>query len=137
VLGQLEPTPMLADRERLGMALDALVENAVRHTGAADEIKVSVLGGEHAGFARIVVEDSGEGIAEADLPYIFDRFKTATGTGPRGTGLGLALVRAIARGHGGEVNVQSSRGNGSRFELWFPLSAEPARIRSAADREAW
>ena len=136
-IGQLEPMPMLADPDRLGMALDALVENAVRHTSATDQITVSVIGGEHAGFARIVVEDSGEGIAAADLPYIFDRFKTAAGAGPRGTGLGLALVQAIARGHGGEVNVQSTPGKGSRFELLLPVPAEPVRIRSAADREAW
>ena len=66
------------------------------------------------------MQDSGEGIAEADIPHIFERFRTNPGSCARGTGLGLALVQAIAAGHGGEVRVQSEIGSGSRFELVLP-----------------
>lgn len=125
-LGQLEPVTALVDTERLGLALDALVENAVRHTDPQDEITVSVTGDAGDRYARIVVEDGGAGIAEADIPHIFDRFRSFSGgrgSGARGTGLGLTLVRAVARGHGGEVTVQSTLGEGSRFELLLPACA--------------
>ena len=86
---------MHADRERLGLAMDALLENAVQHTSGDDVIRLSVLQlGRGSRFACMVVQDTGEGIAAANLASIFDRFATAPGTlGHRGTGLGLALGR--------------------------------------------
>lgn len=133
-----------ADRERLDMALDALVENAVQHTHAGDKITVSVLGSDSDGFARIVVEDSGDGIAEHDMPHIFDRFRTIGTGSARGTGLGLALVQAIAHGHGGGVTARSTLGQGSSFELRIPAAREPIsraqHDESQEDlvrREAW
>ncbi len=124
-----------AETERLSLALDALLENAVRHTVGGDQITMSVLSDEHARFARIVVEDSGEGIGAAVLPHIFDRFTTVAGDGPRGTGLGLALVQAVARGHGGEVYVRSAPGQGSRFELQLPAAPASAATESAIGQE--
>jgi two-component system, OmpR family, sensor kinase len=113
----------MADAERLSLALDALAENAVRHTGPSDEITVSVIGDDGNRSARIMIEDSGSGIAAADLPRIFDRFASFGDPGARGTGLGLALVQAVARGHGGDVAVSSTLGEGSRFELVLPNRA--------------
>lgn len=163
-LGTLDPVTALVDTQRLGLALDALIENAIQHTSPGDQITVSVElveagEAETGGLARIVVQDSGEGIAEADLPFIFDRFTTIGGTasrgaacrgaGSRGTGLGLTLVRAIAHGHGGEVRVQSTPGHGSRFELLLPVrqpvpqpeqqpeQAVRAQAGGIAAREAW
>ena len=136
-LGRCDPALALADRDRLSLALDALVENAVKHTSPGDEIRVSVACDGPGGFVRIMVEDGGEGIGDADLPHIFDRFKTTSGSSPRGTGLGLALVQAIARGHGGEVYVQSVLGQGSRFELLLPSAAEPDWDQPALDQETW
>lgn len=156
-LGQLEPVRALIDAHRLGLALDALIENAVRHTGPSDEIAVSVLPDDGDGFARIVVQDTGAGIAETAIPHIFDRFTTFAGGGTRGTGLGLALVQAIARGHGGEVRVRSALGSGSRFDLLLPVqagheqvagdqaahdqqqrrAAVPGRASGPAEGEAW
>jgi len=135
-LGHTEPVTVHADRERLALAVDALLENAVRHTAAGDVISLSVLSDEDAGNARVVVEDSGEGIAAEELDTIFERFQTGSGdSGSRGTGLGLALVRAITRGHGGEVRVHSKPGGGSRFELMLPVTpaipADPAAVPSA------
>ena len=120
-LGRLAPARAVIDAGRLGLALDALVENAVQHTIAEDKITISVIwdGGDQ--YARIVVEDSGEGIAETAIPYIFDRFRSFGRIGSRSTGLGLALVRAVARGHGGDITVSSALGRGSRFELAVPV----------------
>lgn len=128
-LGRLDPVRAAADADRLAMALDALVENAVRHTGPDDQIKLEIRRDDE-GFALIVVADSGEGIAEADVPHIFERFRTigTSAEAPRGTGLGLALVEAIARGHGGEVSVQTKLGLGSTFTLRLPVTTGPLSL---------
>jgi signal transduction histidine kinase len=135
-LGRIEPIKAYVDAERLALALDALVENAVRHTGPEDVIRISVLGADAGQVARIVVEDTGEGIDEAHVPHIFDRFRTAVASGTRGTGLGLALVQAIARGHGGDVRVHSVLGQGSRFEVLLPAASQPIGITRALDWES-
>jgi signal transduction histidine kinase len=126
-LGRLDPVTAQVDPERLALALDALVENAVKHTGPDDVIRLTVSHDLDGRFALIVVEDSGEGIDDADVPHIFERFRTTATAGSRGTGLGLALVDAIARGHGGEARVASQLGIGSRFELLIPAAAESAQ----------
>ena len=97
-----------ADRERLGLALDALLENAVRHTGSDDAIQLSVIRDYPGMPARIVVADAGTGIPADQLPLIFDRFRTGDDGRSRGTGLGLPLVRAVAHAHGGDVTVSST-----------------------------
>ena len=116
-LGRLDKVTTQADKERLGLAIDALLENAVRHTSDGDVIKLSIMaaGGGHP--VRMVVSDAGQGIPDEQLRHIFDRFRTGDSSHPRGTGLGLALVRAVARAHGGEVLVRSRTGQGSEFEL--------------------
>ena len=116
-LGRLDKVTARADKERLGLAIDALLENAVRHTGDGDVIKLSVMAAEGGYPVRIVVSDAGQGIPDEQLRHIFDRFRTGDSSHPRGTGLGLALVRAVARAHGGEVHVRSCSGQGSEFEL--------------------
>jgi two-component system OmpR family sensor kinase len=70
-----------------------------------------------AGPVRMVVSDAGQGIPDEQLQHIFDRFRSGDSGHPRGTGLGLALVRAVARAHGGDVHVRSRPGQGSEFEL--------------------
>jgi signal transduction histidine kinase len=128
-LGPLAEVTVAADRDRLGMALDALLENAIQHTSAGDVIRLSVLGADHSGLASMIIEDSGTGIPRAELAHIFDRFHTGSDAGrPRGTGLGLALVRAIARGHGGEVRVHSAPDSGSRFEILLPVLTAAAEL---------
>ena len=111
-----------ADRERLGLALDALLENAVRHTNSNDVIQLSVIRDYPGMPARIIVADTGSGIPADEVPLIFDRFSTGQDGQPRGTGLGLPLVRAVARAHGGNVTVSSTAGKGSEFELTLPTS---------------
>jgi signal transduction histidine kinase len=123
-LGRLDAVTVEADRERLGLAVDALLENAVRHTGEGDTIQLSVLPGDGGGTGRMVIADSGSGIPPPELAHIFDRFRSGTGPGDgQRTGLGLALVRAVARAHGGEALVRSTVGQGSEFELVLPVTA--------------
>jgi len=130
-LGRLDPVTVSADRERLGLAVDALLENAVQHTGSGDVIRLAVR--RVRGSARVIVEDSGTGIPQAELAHVFDRFRTGSGK-PRGTGLGLALTRAIAHGHGGEVLAHSTLGAGSKFEVVLP--ADSADSTQFTDRSA-
>jgi signal transduction histidine kinase len=121
-LGELDALLVSADRERLGLAVDALLENAVKHTADGDAIRLSVLAADAGQAARMIVADSGDGIAPADVDRIFERFRSGEQLGgSRGTGLGLALVRAVARAHGGDVEVRSTPGQGSEFELRLPV----------------
>jgi len=112
------------DRERLALALDALLENAIAHTGEHDRIDVSVRCED--GHVILAVADSGSGIPAADLERIFHRFARADPRQSReagGFGLGLAIVQAIAEAHHGSVRVESTLGEGSVFELLLPLAA--------------
>jgi len=126
-VGRLDEVTVPADRERLGLAVDALLENAVRHTSSGDMIQLSVLVNAPGLPVRMIVADTGAGIAPSELEHVFDRFRTGsppagttTGTGSKGTGLGLSLVRAVAHAHGGDVRVRSTPGVGSEFELVLP-----------------
>jgi signal transduction histidine kinase len=67
----------------------------------------------------VTIDDSGPGIAEADLPKVFTRFFTTRG-GARGTGLGLALVRAVVEAHGGRITARSPATGGASFEVRLP-----------------
>jgi signal transduction histidine kinase len=134
-IGRLDQVTVRADRERLGLALDALLENALRHTGSDDAIELSVIRDYPGMRARILVADAGSGIPADQLPFIFDRFRTGDDGRSRGTGLGLPLVRAVARAHGGDVTVRSEPGKGSEFELTLPVSVgRPALAVAPADR---
>jgi len=126
-LGAVAEATILADRDRLGVALDALLENAVAYTAADDPIDLSARIED--GHAAVTVADSGCGIPAADLDRIFDRFARAqphTNREAGGFGLGLAIVRAIAQAHDGSVRVHSTVGHGSAFDLLMPLS--PAAV---------
>jgi signal transduction histidine kinase len=123
-LGRLDPVIVEADRERLGLAVDALLENAIRHTSDGDVIQLSVLSADDGSTARMIITDSGTGILPSERDHIFERFRSGAELGDgRRTGLGLALVRAVARAHGGEALVRSTPGHGSEFELVLPVTA--------------
>jgi signal transduction histidine kinase len=131
-VGRLDRATVQADRERLGLAVDALLENAVRHTADGDVIKLSVMAGRAGAPARMIVADAGQGIPAELLGHIFDRFRSGDSGHPRGTGLGLALVRAVARAHGGDVLVRSRPDHGSEFELLLPAPSGPLPAPQAA-----
>jgi signal transduction histidine kinase len=131
-LGRLDPVVVDADRERLGLAVDALLENAIRHTRDGDVIQLSALSADGGSAARMIITDTGAGIPLAERDHIFDRFRSGSElTDSRRTGLGLALVRAVARAHGGEARVRSTPGHGSEFELELPVTAPAASPATA------
>jgi signal transduction histidine kinase len=120
-LGEVTEATVPGDTDRLAVALDALLENAIAHTGKDDRIELSArVEDEH---VILTVADSGCGIPEADLQRIFGRFSRATpyrSRGVGGFGLGLPTVAAIAEAHHGSVRVNSTVGKGSTFELLIP-----------------
>jgi two-component system OmpR family sensor kinase len=120
-LGEVAEATVLGDSDRLIVALDALLENAVAHTEPGDRIEVSVRLDD--GRAVIAVTDSGCGIPPSDLDRIFGRFARAEPYRSReagGFGLGLPIVQAIAEAHRGSVGVHSASGHGATFELVIP-----------------
>ena len=133
-LGRLDKVTVQADRERLGLAVDALLENAVRHTASGDVIKLSVVAVGYGLPVRLIVADTGQGIPADLLRHVFDRFRSGDSGSSRGTGLGLALVSAVARAHGGDVLAQSTPGQGSEFELLLPAPAGPLELMPAPGR---
>jgi len=116
-LGATDEAVVDADADRLALAIDALIENAVKHTKPNDWIELSVRRNHG---VEIEVADSGSGIPTKDLERIFERFASADASGSRDAGslgLGLAIVKTVAEAHGGSVRVRSQVGKGSAFEL--------------------
>lgn len=119
-----DPTSLVvrADRERLEQILNALLDNALRHTPPGGSVSV---GAQRRGEAsvRIAVTDTGPGIDPADAARVFDRFYQADPSRDRSrgtTGLGLSIVRALAAAQGGAVGVLSTPGAGSTFWVELP-----------------
>ena len=119
----LEPALVDGDQDRLNQIVVILVENALRYTPAGGQVRVSLR--TQADEAVLVVEDTGIGIAFADLPHIFDRFYRADPARSRdatGSGLGLAIAKWIAEAHNGRIEVESEPGQGAIFRVWLPLA---------------
>jgi len=113
------------DPRHLDTVVLNLMSNAMKFTPAHGTVRVELI--REGGSFRIVVEDSGSGIAEADQAEIFERYRQGSRTAPGGggTGIGLALVKELIELHGGEVLLTSSPGEGARFTLELPADLEP------------
>ncbi len=114
-----EAIALRADRQKLQRLLANLIDNAIKYTPAGGQVEVRL---QKSGTkAEITVSDTGIGIAEENLPYIFKRFyRCDQSRSQPGTGLGLSLALAIAKVHGGGINVESRPGAGSTFSVCFP-----------------
>jgi len=114
------PVVVRIDREKIAQAVYQLLHNAVRFTKSNHEVVVSL--GIEDSYAEIGVKDCGPGIAEEDIPTLFESIsrmcKAETST--LGTGVGLAIVKQIADLHNGRIHVQSKIGDGSYFVLSIP-----------------
>lgn len=120
-LGELADVTVPLDRHRMTQALLQLAANAVKYSSPGDTIELgSRVQGDDVAFW---VRDTGTGIAAEDLPTIFDRFTRGAGAAERadGRGLGLSIVRQVARAHGGDVDVASVPGEGSVFSVRVPF----------------
>jgi len=109
------------DEDRIEQVLTNLVDNALRHT---DEGSVTVKVEKEPTFAKISVQDTGHGIPQDDLPYVFERFYKADKARTRskgGTGLGLAIARNIVKAHSGNIMVDSVLKEGTTFTFYLPF----------------
>lgn len=118
------------DPERLAQVLGNLLDNAVRHTPAGGTVRLRA--GTAGGRVELTVGDTGEGIDAQHLPHVFERFYRAEDARDRhsgGSGIGLAITKALVEAHGGTVRAASEgRGSGSTFVVSLPAApATPAR----------
>jgi two-component system sensor histidine kinase MprB len=114
---ELEPCLVEGVPGRLHRAVTNLLDNAAKWSPAGGQIEVRVRDGE------VCVRDHGPGIADADLPFVFDRFYRAPAArGLPGSGLGLAIVRQVAESHGGTVVAERANGGGARMSLKLPTT---------------
>jgi signal transduction histidine kinase len=122
VLDEAVAETAVLDEQRITQALLQLAQNAVKHTDEGDEIGL----GAHvdaAGGLRLWVRDSGRGVADDAKEHIFDRFsRDRVRADDEGFGLGLSIVAAIARAHGGVARVDDAPGGGAVFTLTLPLT---------------
>lgn len=107
------------DRTRLMQALANLVDNAIKYSPSGSQIEISAY--TDGQFKVLEVKDQGPGISNEDLPRIWDRlYRSDKSRSTRGLGLGLTLVQAIARVHGGKATVHRNSDTGCKFSLFVP-----------------
>ncbi|WNB84705.1 ATP-binding protein [Cellulomonas sp. ATA003] len=120
--------PVAVDRHRIAQVLDNLVANALRHTATGGTITLRVgVGAGDSGRVALSVADTGEGIAPEHLPHVFERFyraDTARDRASGGSGIGLAICRALTEAHGGTITATSAGvGAGATFVVTLPASS--------------
>jgi heavy metal sensor kinase len=117
------PIKVSADPAAIERVLLIVVENAVKYTPNSGKVEISLSNG--AATARMEIRDNGIGISDKDLPHVFERFyraDEARSREPGGSGLGLAIARWIVDLHGGNIEAQSTLGNGSLFRITLPIA---------------
>jgi Signal transduction histidine kinase len=112
------------DPDRMGQVLGNLLDNALRHTPAGGTVTISATSSPRTGVTELRVEDTGEGIPAEHLPRVFDRFYRVDAARDRthgGSGIGLAIAKALTEAHGGKLTVTSAGiGQGSTFRVLLP-----------------
>jgi len=122
--------PVAVDRDAIVEALLNLLQNAMKYTPRPRQIRLSAV--QRGRWVGVQVSDNGPGIAPRDRRRVFEKFYQSDARlssptqhgGDRGSGLGLSIVRAVARAHGGRIELQSELGQGSTFTLWLPAARE-------------
>jgi signal transduction histidine kinase len=136
-LGPIPSGTIRLDTEAMRAAIDALVENAVKHTEEHQSIEISAVA--LADDLVIEIADRGPGVPAHAIDRIFDRFARGDDARTRstgGAGLGLAIVRAVAEAHGGSASVRKRRGGGASFVLRVPGLRPPSPPQWGAARAA-
>jgi signal transduction histidine kinase len=116
----LPPSQIVTDRLSLEQIFTNLVDNAIKYRAPDRLLKINVTASRKGRMFEIIVEDNGRGIQQEDLERVFELFRRAGKQDQVGEGIGLAHVRSMARNLGGDVNVESELGKGSRFILVIP-----------------
>ena len=126
LVGDLDELYTLGDQHRIHQVIANLLANARTHTPVGTPITVSIA--QSSDGVRIAVADAGPGLSAEDQKRIFERFYRADSSRVRiegeGSGLGLSIVDAVMKAHGGTVSVNSEMGKGSTFTLFFPQQTE-------------
>jgi two-component system, OmpR family, sensor kinase len=132
---RLSPTSaiVVADRQRLETALDSLIENAVRYTEEGGRIELAAYPDEES--VVIEVRDNGPGIPDEELAYIFESFRSGSSRG--GTGMGLAIVKAIVEAHGGAISAENLPDGGVSFRLRLPVQGPPPPASAEQDESRY
>ncbi|MBP7998458.1 MAG: HAMP domain-containing protein [Chloroflexi bacterium] len=138
VMADFDQVQVMGDADRLKQLLINLVSNGIKYTPAGGTVTMSLQ--QAAGQAQLIVADTGIGIPETDLPYVFDRFyrvdKSRQSSPKTGTGLGLAIVKWIAEAHEGSVGVQSHPGEGTMFTVTLPVWQKPQPATQVVQEKA-
>ena len=137
LMGDVVEGTVPLDRDRMVLVMDALLENAVRHTAEGGAITLAARA-TPAGRLQLLVADNGDGIPAHALNRVFDRFYRVDRSRNRrvgGAGLGLSIVRAVVEAHGGRVWATSEVGDGATFTVELPgfVSAAQQPVPAAAD----
>ena len=112
------------DRNRVLQVASILLDNAVKYTPEGGDVAVKVR--DEDDVAVLEVSDTGAGVAEDELPLVFERFyRTDHSRADGGAGLGLSIARQIAESHGGKIRASSTPGKGSTFALLLPERPQP------------
>jgi signal transduction histidine kinase len=122
VVDDLQDTRLKGDELKLRRMLWNIVENGIKYTNSGGRVEISSASDD--GYVRINVRDTGVGIGEEDIKYVFDRFYRADRARKResGTGLGLSISKWIAEAHRGAIEVESHPPSGSLFSIKLPVS---------------
>jgi CheY-like chemotaxis protein/nitrogen-specific signal transduction histidine kinase len=125
--------PLEADERRIHEVLENLVGNALKFTRPGGLVTVGA--NAQAGEALVWVRDTGPGVAEEDMPHLFDRFWQARKTDRRGAGLGLSICKGIVEAHGGRIWAESVVDHGTTMFFTLPASVSP-RVETLAGEPA-
>lgn len=126
-----------ADADRLKQVLLNLVDNAVKHTPDGGQVKIEATRS-YNNYVRISVSDTGVGIPEKDLPFVFERFYRVDKSRSRangGSGLGLSIAHSIVEAHAGRIVVSSKPGLGTTFDVYLPIQRLQQPLPPAADED--
>lgn len=124
-LEKIEPAQIMGDPDLLTHVFSNLIQNAIKYNDPGGKVWMSLIKTENE--VEIFIKDTGIGIPEESIPYLFDRFYRVDKARSResgGSGLGLSLVKTITELHEGSISVKSSLNNGSEFRLKFALCKE-------------
>lgn len=120
-----DPAPLLGDADRLSQVLDNLLDNALRYSPENSTVAVEIRAS--AGECQCAVQDSGPGIPQKHIPFIFERFYRADASRNRqsgGAGLGLSIAKALVLAHGGRISAESVDGQGTTIRFSLPTASQ-------------
>jgi signal transduction histidine kinase len=124
IRGEVLPTEVVWDQERMNEVIGNLLSNAFKFTGRGGSVELLVEDGQ--GTVELLVRDTGAGIPPEQMPHIFEKFYQADNqrsAAQGGTGLGLAIAKQIVVAHGGTISVDSTLGEGTTFMIALPVTA--------------